>query len=96
MRRRHAPSETGAVGYGVAMRLHITLTDDLVGELDRRLGARERSAFIAAALRRALDDERRWDDIAAAIGAIEDGHEWDADPAEWVRAQRRGDQRRVG
>ncbi|HVF76169.1 MAG TPA: hypothetical protein VM938_14120 [Acidimicrobiales bacterium] len=44
-----------------------------------------------------LDDERRWDDIEAALGAIADtGHEWDDDPATWVREQRRGDVRRAG
>ena len=78
------------------MRLHITLADELVDELDRRLGPRERSGFIAAALRRALDDERRWDDITAAIGVIDGDHEWDDDPAGWVRSQRRTDVRRVG
>jgi hypothetical protein len=79
------------------MRLHISLEDDLVAELDRRVGKRRRSAFIARVLRRTLDDESRWDDILSSIGAIEDkGHDWDRDPAAWVRAQRRGDQRRVG
>jgi metal-responsive CopG/Arc/MetJ family transcriptional regulator len=79
------------------MRLHITLDDDLVAELDSRVGPRQRSGFIVAALRRALDDERRWDEIERALGAIADtGHEWDEDPAAWVRAQREGDQRRVG
>ena len=79
------------------MRLHISLEDDLVAELDRRVGKRQRSAFIARVLRRTLDDESRWDDILSSIGAIEDeGHDWDRDPAAWVRAQRRGDQRRVG
>jgi Arc/MetJ family transcription regulator len=79
------------------MRLHISLEDELVAELDRRVGARGRSAFIAQTVRRALDDERRWDEISASLGAIAaDGHDWDDDPAEWVRAQRRGDERRVG
>ncbi len=79
------------------MRVHITLEEGLVDELDRRVGARQRSRFIAAAVRHALDDARRWEEIEAALGSIADGgHEWDADPAEWVRAQRRGDQRRVG
>jgi hypothetical protein len=79
------------------MRLHISLEDELVAELDRRVGKRRRSAFIARVLRRTLDDESRWDDILSSIGAIEDeGHDWDRDPAAWVRAQRRGDQRRVG
>ncbi|MGH2747969.1 MAG: hypothetical protein ACRDKB_08610 [Actinomycetota bacterium] len=79
------------------MRLHISLEDELVAELDRRVGRRRRSAFIAASLRQALDDARRWEDIEAALGALEDaGHEWDDDPAAWVRAQRREDERRVG
>lgn len=79
------------------MRLHISLGDDLVAELDARVGRRRRSAFIAQTLRQALEDERRWDDIEAALGALSDvEHEWDDDPAAWVRAQRRGDLRRVG
>ena len=79
------------------MRLHITLDDGLIAELDRRAGRGRRSAFIARTLERALDDERRWREIEASLGAIEDrGHEWDADPAAWVRAGRREDSRRVG
>ena len=73
------------------------MDDDLVAELDRRAGAGRRSAFIAELVRRGLDDEHRWDDIEAALGAVPDrGHEWDADPAAWVRRQRRGDSRRSG
>jgi len=79
------------------MRLHITLEDDLVRQLDSRVGYRRRSAFIAAAVRQALDDERRWELIESAIGSIPaEGHEWDEDPAAWVAAQRRADPRRVG
>jgi metal-responsive CopG/Arc/MetJ family transcriptional regulator len=79
------------------MRLHITLSDELVRELDSRVGARRRSAFIAAAVEHALDEERRWELIESAIGSIADtGHEWDDNPAEWVRAQRRADPARVG
>ncbi len=79
------------------MRLHISLDDGLVAELDRRVGRRRRSAFIAQTLTQALDDQRRWDDIVAAVGTIQDaGHEWDDDPAGWVREQRRLDSRRVG
>lgn len=78
------------------MRLHLSLDDDLVAELDRRAGARRRSAFIAELIRRGLDDERRWEDIEAAFGALEDrSHEWDDDPATWVRRQR-SDERRAG
>jgi predicted transcriptional regulator len=79
------------------MRLHISLDDDVVAELDARVGSRRRSAFIAETIRHALDDQRRWDDIEAALGALKDtGHEWDPDPAAWVHAQRRSDDRRVG
>ena len=79
------------------MRLHISLDDDVVAELDARVGSRRRSAFIAETIRHALDDQRRWDDIEAALGALKDtGHDWDADPAAWVQAQRRSDDRRVG
>jgi Arc/MetJ-type ribon-helix-helix transcriptional regulator len=79
------------------MRLHISLDDELVEQLDKRVGSRRRSTFIAETLRRALDDERRWEDIEAGLGMLSDsGHEWDADPAGWVRAQRRDDPARVG
>jgi hypothetical protein len=77
--------------------VHITLDKQIVGELDRRLGRRRRSAFIAETVRRALEDERRWGDILASVGKLKDtGHEWDVDPARWVRRQRRSDARRVG
>lgn len=79
------------------MRLHITLDDDLVRELDSRVGSRRRSSFISATIRRALEDERRWEDIEAGLGALAGSeHEWDADPAGWVSAQRRADPARVG
>jgi metal-responsive CopG/Arc/MetJ family transcriptional regulator len=79
------------------MRLHITLDDELVRELDGRVGSRRRSAYIARAVERALDDDHRWELIESALGAISaNGHEWDDDPAAWVREQRRTDERRVG
>jgi metal-responsive CopG/Arc/MetJ family transcriptional regulator len=79
------------------MRLHISLDDDLVRQLDRRVGKRRRSTFIGETVRRALDDERRWVDIEAGLGALSGReHEWDLDPAEWVSAQRHSDDTRVG
>lgn len=79
------------------MRLHISLDEDLVAALDRRVGKRRRSTFIAETVRRALDDERRWDDIEAGLGALAGReHEWDADPSTWVHAQRFADAGRVG
>ena len=79
------------------MRLHIALDDALVAELDRRAGPRQRSQFITELIRRGLDDESRWDEIESALGQLEDsGHEWDRDPAGWVRDQRGADRRRAG
>jgi metal-responsive CopG/Arc/MetJ family transcriptional regulator len=79
------------------MRVHITLDDALVDELDQRAGARRRSAFIAEIIRRSLDDERRWDDLEKSLGSLSDAaHDWDDDPADWVRRQRRSDVRRAG
>lgn len=79
------------------MRLHIQLDDETVRELDRRAGARRRSAFIEQLIRRGLDDEQRWDQIEAALGSLDvTGHDWDDDVAGWVRAQRSGDQLRSG
>lgn len=79
------------------MRLHITLSDEIVRELDSRVGPRRRSGFIAAAVQAALEDQRRWDLIESSFGAISgEGHEWDDDVAEWVRTQRRMDASRVG
>ncbi len=79
------------------MRLHITLDDDLVEQLDKRVGSRQRSTFISEAVRLALNDEQRWEDIDAGLGALADTrHEWDRDLAGWVRAQRRSDATRVG
>lgn len=79
------------------MRIHIALDEQVVAELDRRAGVRKRSAFVAELIRRGLDDERRWDEIEAALGSLADsGHDWDEDPAAWVRQQRQGDERRSG
>ena len=79
------------------MRLHIALNDDLVDEIDRRAGPRRRSAFISELIRRGLENERRWDDIEAALGRLPDtGHDWDDDPGAWVRRQRHADPRRTG
>ena len=80
------------------MRLRIELDDDLVAEIDRRVGPLRRSAFIGELIQRGLrDDERRWDDIEAVLGGLPDtGHVWDNDPGAWVRRQRHADPRRAG
>ena len=79
------------------MRVHITLPHELVTDLDRRVGARRRSAFVARAVERALEDEHRWELIESSLGTIKDrGHDWDADTARWVRGGRRADAKRIG
>lgn len=84
-------------GYLVVMRLHIRLRDKLIAQLDRRVSQGRRDASIAEAVRRALKDERRWDDIEAGLGALAGPeHDWDDDPAGWVTTQRSYDSTRVG
>lgn len=78
------------------MRMHIMLADELVKELDARAGRGGRSRYVAEAVRRRLDDERRWDALFAAAGSVAgEGHDWEDDLAGWVAAQRR-DADRVG
>lgn len=73
------------------------MDDHIVARLDRRVGNRGRSAFIAESVKRALDDDARWEEILAALGSLEDSaHDWDEDPEGWVRRQRESDPSRVG
>lgn len=81
----------------VPMRVHISLDEELVRELDELVGRRGRSPFIAEAVRSAVAQERRWQLIRSAIGSISaEGHPWDPDAAAWVHDSRREDPRRVG
>lgn len=83
--------------YDLHMRMHIELDDDLVAQVDELAGPRGRSAFVRASIERAVEQERRWSHIEGAAGAIRaEGHDWDDDPAAWVREQRRADDRRAG
>jgi metal-responsive CopG/Arc/MetJ family transcriptional regulator len=77
--------------------MHIELDDQLVAQIDELSGPRGRSAFVRSAIERAIRQEFRWSDIEAAAGALANqDHDWDADPAAWVREQRRADARRAG
>jgi Arc/MetJ family transcription regulator len=78
------------------MRVHISIDDELVSRLDRHVGARDRSSFVERAVRRALDELDRSEALDVALGSIEEsGHDWDDDPARWVREQR-ADRRLAG
>lgn len=79
------------------MRLHIDIDDELVRRVDEVAGSRGRSQFVRSAVESALEQQLRWTKLDRAAGAIFDGdHEWDEDPASWVRDQRRGEARRAG
>lgn len=71
------------------MRIHIVLDDDLVARIDERAGERKRSEFIENIVREAIESERRWDQIDAALGSLKfSEHDWDSDAAAWVQSQR--------
>ncbi|HSH59250.1 MAG TPA: hypothetical protein VK988_06325 [Acidimicrobiales bacterium] len=79
------------------MRMHIDMDDELVADVDAVAGRRGRSRFVREAVLVALDQRKRADLIRAARGSvIDEGHDWDDDPARWVRRQRRTDRRRTG
>ncbi|MYN66788.1 MAG: hypothetical protein F4X11_17440 [Acidobacteria bacterium] len=73
------------------------MDDAIVTEIDTIAGPRRRSAFVRDAVVAAVDLHRRASRLRRAAGALRDGgHEWDDDPAAWVKRQRTGDARRVG
>ncbi|MGH8910587.1 MAG: hypothetical protein ACRD0K_29845 [Egibacteraceae bacterium] len=79
------------------MRMHIEVEEGLIAKVDAFAGPRGRSHFVRTAIEKAVEREIRWALIEEAAGTIADeGHEWDEDPAGWVRRQRHGDARRVG
>ena len=74
------------------MRVHVELDGALVAQVDQIAGPRRRSAFVREAVRDVVDRHRR-----RVAGIQRDNeHDWDDDPAAWVRRQRFGDPRRVG
>lgn len=78
--------------------MHIELDDEIVRQVDRLAGPRERTAFVRNAILRALDEAHRAESLRAAAGSLAEAsaHDWDNDPAAWVHEVRRGDPRRVG
>ena len=79
------------------MRMHIELDEALIARVDEISGPRQRSAFVRDAIRAAVDQHHHWSLIGQSAGVIRDsGHDWDDDPAGWIRRQRFGDPDRVG
>ena len=79
------------------MRMHIEVDDELMAKVDQLTGPRGRSTFVRVAIEQAVEQAERWTALDSAAAAIDDvGHDWDADPAGWVRDQRRADRRRAG
>ena len=77
--------------------MHIELDDAIVTEIDSIAGRRRRSAFVREAVLAAVDRHRRKIRLRQAAGILRNSeHDWDDDPAAWVRRQRSGDARRVG
>jgi Arc/MetJ family transcription regulator len=70
--------------------MRIEISDELVAQIDKLTGSQGRSAFVRSAIERAIHQEFRWADLEATHGAIAGhDHDWDPDPAAWVRQQRR-------
>lgn len=80
-----------------AMRTHIVLPDELVEAVDRLVGKRRRSAFVAEALRERLRREQLLRALEESAGILkeEDYPEWatPAKVARWVRKVRRESER---
>jgi hypothetical protein len=74
-------------------RAHVILREDLIAEIDRRVGRRKRSQFIADTLDAELRRLRRIDAGNAAGGSLRDvdvpGWETSASTIAWVRDLRR-------
>ncbi len=83
--------------YARHMRVHIDMEATLVERIDEAVGTGRRSQFVRDAVSAALRQRERVTTLRSAKASIGDrDHPWDADPAAWSRAQRRGDERRLG
>ena len=77
--------------------MHIVLDSEIVAEIDAIAGRRRRTAFVREAILSAVDRHRLVSSLRQAAGIFsESEHDWDDDPAAWVRRQRDGDPRRGG
>ena len=74
------------------MRTHVILRDELVKEVDKRVGKRRRSEFINAAVEERLQRLRLVESAEAVAGSLKDvdipGWETKESTLEWVRKMR--------
>jgi metal-responsive CopG/Arc/MetJ family transcriptional regulator len=75
------------------VRTHVLLPKDVVEEIDRSVGERRRSGFLAEAAREKLERQRRVQTLERFAGWLKDvdipGWETPEAAAEWVHRQRR-------
>jgi Arc/MetJ-type ribon-helix-helix transcriptional regulator len=73
-------------------RAHVVLPDDLLREIDGRVGPRRRSEFIQEAIEEKLTQLRRVEAFERVVGSVADGQvpEWDTreSATAWVRKLR--------
>jgi metal-responsive CopG/Arc/MetJ family transcriptional regulator len=76
-------------------RTHIIIPRRLASDIDRLVGKRSRSRFIADAAEWKLKNLRQLEALQGAIGSIrsEDHPEWENGSAEWVHTMRQEDER---
>ena len=74
------------------VRTHVVLPEDLIREVDRRVGARQRSRFVEEAIRERLAREALSSALRESAGTLEgkDYPDWGSpeDVSAWVRRSR--------
>lgn len=75
------------MGYHVGMRMHISLDDDLVKQIDELTGPRGRSALIREAVEMEVDRRRRRAALERLVGSMPDFAPWMT--PEWISQERK-------
>jgi len=77
-------------------RTHVVLEEELVEEIDRLVGARQRSSFLSEAARKELMRRRQIEALKAAAGSWKDKDhpELKQGSARWTRKMRQESERR--
>ncbi len=74
------------MGYHMGMRMHISLDDDLVKQIDELTGPRGRSALIREAIEMEVDRRRRRAALERLVGSMPDFAPWMT--PEWISQER--------